>query len=499
MDKANKTIRAIAWDPIRPGTLWLPVAEGGVPVGHYLSVQCGAGCNEFELEALYRIIDVHESTHHTRPVRLGTILMDYRASISDCIGAWSDALAEEEVQTTTGPSENDPRDAFHLELLQANYAVLHLSHVILPLLATEPEMWEEDPFARPGLATASFVRYLRHNHLPDIETEYPVLPTLLQAAQPERFQDNVFWTIVKKLVLRGCLEQAWDVLRKHSLFQTSLEIRDATDPPPHDPPRMLDPQYHASLKEIHESFLEIRELLLRAPLPGGRTDLYDDCLEQADSDDVMAEAASYLFDDLEVTVDDYKLWDSNPSSDTDDISLHFQAESANRKHSLFREFVRSYRNEAATITRLIPEIDEILRILAGELRGISFQTWAEAMLANLLYRQPAILPRNLAARATHLMKEVGGPTGPLVPALLEILQGDAAKALDLINISGGGSGAALPATMVRCSRYTLHRSGFHFTSFWFPTTRPFCVATALARFVHLRVSLIRRVLIPISF
>jgi len=92
---------------------------------------------------------------------------------------------------------------------------------------------------------------------------------MLDSTQPEQFDDgSLYWKYVQTLVLRGCLQAAWEALSNHSLFVTCMQSADsyAGD---------HDPYYAAKMDEIKEGFLVIRELMMRAPLPGGRNDEYD--------------------------------------------------------------------------------------------------------------------------------------------------------------------------------------------------------------------------------
>jgi hypothetical protein len=470
MSEETSTVRAVAWDPRRPAVLLIPTAsskEGQQACMHTFSAHTGSGCNEYELSALLKVVKAYEET--TAASDLQRLFGSYRAAVSECIDEWSEALQQQE--------DAREEELMNLDLLQMDYAVLHLSHVFLPLLPSKQqrdntnnseEHWDpryRDPFGIPGLATAATVRYLRHNHtLAMMET---TIEELLHAAQPECYPN--YWHTVTVLVLRGCLEDAWRLLANHSLYvaATSLlrHIDNDNDDHSNHHHHHADPQYVETMREIAQGFVLLRQILLLAPLPGGRSDRNDNALgvHYDDDDDDLVEELQ----DLPVTPLDYKFWEpsnhntaSSSSSVSRDLPLDFQADAAQRKHQLWQEFIKDNALLDSSLSRHVPEIRSILTILSGDLRECSVNylnnNWAEALLAELLYRQPAILPRNLGARAARIVSaqenndnSSNNNSNPLVHALLQIMQGNAGHAIELLFLTGGGTGAPLPATLVR--------------------------------------------------
>ena len=73
----------------------------------------------------------------------------------------------------------------------------------------------------------------------------------------------------------------------------------------------------------------------------------------------------------------------------------------------------------------------------------------EALIAELIYVTPTILPNNIQVRAEKLMEKYPRVLyAEMDDVLLGIMQGNAGQVIDLLHSFGGGSGAALPATVV---------------------------------------------------
>ena len=86
----------------------------------------------------------------------------------------------------------------------------------------------------------------------------------------------------------------------------------------------------------------------------------------------------------------------------------------------------------------------------GDLSKASFATWAEKLLAELLYKRPDMKPCNMSRRARRIVQDFDETLiPPQVDALINIMEGNAGEAIELLFDYGAGSGAALPAALVR--------------------------------------------------
>ncbi|GAX10629.1 hypothetical protein FisN_14Lh136 [Fistulifera solaris] len=368
----------IAWDPTRPSALQI-LQKGQV---HTLQAGTGTGCYSHELTALIQLIPT--TTKRTLP----ETLQHYRAVLSQCI----DDAAE---------------DTLDLDLLKLNLAVLHLSEIVLG----------------GSISTAETVRYLRHHHLPSLPNLMPEYDNMLQAAQPEQWEG--YWSLLLKFVMHGCLEEAWRLLSKHSLYVAATNTT------------VQDREYARTMREIEQSFLVVRDLLLLAPIPGGRTHFYDPDAEKID------EVEAVVVEDLEVYSHDYQFWETtNPTNHGVDVPLTFHAEAALRKHKRWQNYVQQVRS---SLVRHIPELAPLLAILSGDIREAPCDSWQEALLVELLYRQPHL--QHVSRRARALAQSFVN-TKEVDQALLQVMEGNAGEALHLLYVYGAGTGAALPAVLL---------------------------------------------------
>ena len=182
--------------------------------------------------------------------------------------------------------------------------------------------------------------------------------------------------------------------------------------------------YHVQLLENdRQGFLALRAILESAPLPGGRTDLYDGGDEEEDTNEEY---------DIPQMIDvrplDYKLWRTN-------------------QHAALASW-RTWQSKIETVAAFLrrePRLLPILQILRGDFSVQVFDDWSEALCAELLYVRPHLRAQDLPIRMARAMESFG--EAPSV--ILSILEGDYGSIVEsLYNSLGGGSGAALPATMV---------------------------------------------------
>uniref|UniRef100_A0A7S2XQJ6 Nuclear pore complex protein Nup85 n=1 Tax=Attheya septentrionalis TaxID=420275 RepID=A0A7S2XQJ6_9STRA len=445
---------AVAWDPSSPSTLFLP-PKGASTFPTFLADD-GVGCNAEETTALLRLLDarqeiVRESTY---PIR--KLSKRYRLALRDCLSEWEDRLQQPEINAKKSSCEQEETS---LEQLKLTYAVTQLVEVYVLPVSTGSlyTMREEDVRQQPGAATADTVRYLRLHHMtgpyavdgaPEDE-----ITAMLNAPQPEYFRapsysdDDadgfLFWDLVKRLVLRGCLEEAWAVLGRHSA------VRNCADPSSSEDDFLDD----------SAAFAMLRALLLSAPLPGGRNDNEDSCLafededfekDEHDLDEVLLEG---------VAPSTYQLWDIATSHDSkDDYPAVFQPSAASAVYKTWQRAVsEAVRGPMlAGVLRRIPLLKScVFTILLGHFQDFVFDSWPEALCAELLYVRPLIRMGDVSVRAARTMSDFGHPPQPssegdstFEEIVLNVMRGNAGSAVMALHKFGGGSGAALPATMV---------------------------------------------------
>ena len=519
----NNHVPVLFWNPGIPYQLLLPSPDennsnnnnnneevpqggGGIVVRGAWSTS-GVGCNHPELEALSQMVQAHEdyceeddhnNLHHHQQQSASssssssssffdavrTASHQYRTAIRDCLRSWESSLL-------LHPSHNSPEggsgsdsamggnDDHHdndnddqqqvelqnLELLKSSYSFLHLSDVLLPLLLP-PEagtvagalVSQPDPFDVPGFVTADLIRYLRHNHMMAAST-VTTMEELLDssAAFPEAVGGDgaPYWNLVESLVLRGCLDKAWNVLSKHSSYaQAKLRTTNT------DEMGLLPDDVTHALEQIVQEFESLQLVLLRAPIPGGTSDRWDD----ATSHDDAIENVDYFMeqdDDFAVQPTDYLYWEKDRrmgggggggGNNNDDTTTMFLGSLALRKHQLWQDYVRDMRRKFP-LARRVPQIDSILAILSGDLSHVTFHSWVDQFCAELLFVQPHVTARSIGARARRIITKFHEPSqsplNPFLSSMLSVMDGDVGLAVDLVWIMGGASGAALPSTLVR--------------------------------------------------
>jgi Nup85 Nucleoporin len=383
--------------------------EGKVLLGNFYASD-GIGVHPSETSALLQILTGSQqaqanSQSEPQPQR------SYRSILNSCL--------EEFLQDTDHPIE-----FASLELFKLMYAITHLTET--HILRT-PTM-------------ADTVSYLRHHHM-----ETLLIQEFLETtSHPEEHEE--YWTLLRKLVIRGCLSDAWSVLTYHSACQRAA---------------MENPLSSSSSREIIASpysntnalaysrerdrhgFAALREILETAPIPGGRTDLYD--IEQNDGDDDYEEdmnnISTNLFKNKSFTSGvhqkDYQLWNTTPSA-------------ALATWRMWQSQVTSFSSVGGVGSFLLnrePRLIPLLQMMQGDLSSIPFEDWSEALCAELLYIRPNLRPEDLPVRLSRSMQRMGQTDS--CSLILAILEGDYGAIVEsLYTKLGGGSGAALPATMV---------------------------------------------------
>jgi hypothetical protein len=466
----------MAWDPTRPSVLYVTAAADNKDASnhttttnacllHRILAHAGTGCNDHELTALLMLLSAHDEFQNRRHDEKATnnstmadvlgLFRAYREAVTACLSEWSERLRTTVDDTDdASPEVSSDQDIINIELLRVNYAVLQISHVFLPLLPSRvvDGRWEkvgvfyqeEDPYAIPGRATADAVRYVRYNHISEVQDEDSAVTQMLDVPQPDMYNERLYWETVTKHVLRGCLEQAWTCLAKHSLYVAAISVTENADAT-----TTVDPQYAAQMLEIKHGFEKVRDIMLLAPLPAGRSDVRDNDLhgivEDDDDDYYVAD------DDCFLTSTDYRLWEPQDAGAAGDMPLDFQAGAAKRKHQQWQQYVEDFQRSRPGFLNRIPELKAVLAILTGDLTNAPLPTWADQLLAVLLYKSPDMTPLQLSRRAKRIVNGECSTahTVPLVNAFLDIMEGNAGQAVSLMFHYGGASGAALPTTLVR--------------------------------------------------
>jgi hypothetical protein len=261
----------------------------------------------------------------------------------------------------------------------------------------------------------------------------------LSSLHPDQVNDGKpYWNLLNALVRRGNLVDAWALLSRHSLFRRALDASSMDS---------LDEYEVMVLEQDKEAFIDLRRVLLSAPIPGGRDD----------SDDVGLDGPSVEREQPEenllegVEANAYQMWEtSRMTTEGSDFPISYNPNAVALKRNIWQQYILDLES-VRRLKRKIPQLEPILDILMGKLKKVSFESWAEALLAELIYGNPAILPSNIHVRAETMMKKYPRWNDEMDKVLLEIMKGNAGTVIEVMHAFGGASGAALPATMVRAA------------------------------------------------
>jgi len=390
-----------------------------------------------------------------------TLIKIYRRHLVECVQQWEGRVSDMEdggssalpLSLTLGEDAR-MKEEVSVDLLKVTHTITHLCETYL----LDEEEDGMTSMATTGIVTADTVRYLRYNHIMDADAYLQTkmgddmdMGTLLDMNQPEYYdpsssddamgignsgqQMTPYWCLLRKLVLRGCLDEAWAVLSRHSACRRSSEIDRSSG-------GYVDP----TVMEDNEAFALIQALLLSAPIPGGRNEDNDDGLELS-SDEVEEQE---LLEGM--PPDAYKQWDTHAQ----DVEFNIHA------------IMNLYKSWKSTVAEMI-KINTPLRNLTRRLPMLktclwdvilntakSFQeddVWAERLTAELIYVRPQICKEDVHIRATDHMESCSSlghrdeNMANVENILLQIMKGNAGAVIQALNIYGGGSSAALPAAM----------------------------------------------------
>jgi len=377
----------------------------------------------------------------------------YRRELVDCLQQWELRFQDNEAGSVEESKRDREKDEYSIELLKFTHTFYHLCETFLLDEEDEDEMSTAiSGHSNAGIVTAGTVRYLRYNHMLDVNAYLGVdMEQLLAMDQPEHYQPSSsavdgnistsmspYWFLLRKLVLRGSLDEAWAVLSRHSVCKRSNQILSNAGG------NYVDP----SVKEDNEAFALIHALLLSAPIPGGRNDANDDCLglEQDDMEE----------DELlgGIPPDAYKQWDIDMTSQDSEFNIH--------------SILNLYKSWKRTVIEML-KVHAPLRNLARRLPMLQtcifdvivntpacFQdddSWSERLTAELIYVRPQISKDDVHIRASDHMEFCSGIGGraevmkDVETIIIQTMQGNAGRVIQALNEYGGASSAALPATM----------------------------------------------------
>ena len=443
MTSTNSKPRAMAWDPRCPSTLLLPSvgeAKESFRMDTFMSHD-GVGCNQQERSALMEVLDAYEAYLQSdigSNESLLSLSKAYRKALRDCVQGWESEIAgseESEMQDGKLPSGQE-----NLELLKLAYAVMHLSETFLLFPSGDNVMdYYENTSNLPGAVTAETVRYFRLHHMVEASDfiEEDVVEELFDSIQPDQLDGgDIYWKLLERYLVRGCLEDAWALLSRHSICRYCSEARTET----------LDPYNAARIEEDREGFEALRAILLSAPLPGGRTDAYDSSIDTGN--DLNEDDGNEYIEGILPSA--YRLWESSNISrgSGGDYPATFNHNLAYQVYQAWKQSVNGI-SALKKLSRKIPQLQGVLSILLGDFSGVTFESWAEEFCAELLYNIPNLKLIDMHKRAFRVMEkfEMKVPGG-FEEVVLSVMKGNGGRVVEVMHDLGGGSGAALPAVMV---------------------------------------------------
>ena len=521
---ANGDLKAVAWDPKSPATLLVPAItnsatedadgsdqpdndneNGNAMVMNYILCDTGVGCNSFESSAIMNLIDSRDEYLETMKSSTTTIVAAmggashrhhwallslskaYRKALSNCVIEWSEDPGKQQSdnnndnETEEGELQQQQQDQ---DLLKATYAVTHLSEIFLLFPSRQNDYtmdmdmdmnddfgYEDGTLCLPGAVTADTIRYLRLHHLGDAAdlVDPAVLEDLYELVSPDLYGDdhddsstgdggNLYWDLLQAYFVRGCLEDAWALLSHHSIVHRFLELEEQED--------SLNDYQAASLAEDREGFRALKNIMLSAPLPGGRNNRFDEGFDtdnensdNAEGDGGDAGAAAIEEELIDgVSTSAYRLWETSSGNGssingrTGDYPVSFEPHAANQVHQYWKQAIDGI-PALQRLRRRMPQLNRLLALLCGNFRDFQFGSWQEELCAELLYKNSNIRLEDIHVRAAALMKKHEDYETEEIDSIdeifLTIMKGNAGEAVRAMHGFGGGSGAALPAVMVR--------------------------------------------------
>jgi len=540
---SGTSVRAIAWDTSSTASLAVAPTPSttknnttttksnnednnsdGMNLDVFLSHD-GTGIPPLEVECLLRCLDARDeyirsnTTNNNNNNRKGGVSvkelsMEYRAALCECL-LMLQKKEQDETSTTTAEEGNN------IELLNLTYAISHLAEIfLLPSMASASNNISSYPTNQsggfydkstaltkrldgpPGSLTADTVRYLRLHHTSkggESLMDNPEVITMCNSDQPEYYKGKLsisgpyeypYWNLVLQFVITGGLSKAWTLLSYHSGCRYAEEEAINAD---------------TELSELGEGFAALRSLLMAAPLPGGRGDMYsddaglDDYLEEElleKAEDEGIDEGDGEENDVEdpgdintilingISQNAYLLWENLPRHADKLRTLRYRRDlrrcgrsdaiagslespsmpelfTVNAAVSAYHKWQETLRMTAfpsngdegvmSVLFQRFPALGEILSILLGGSIPPSISnglSWSEVLLLELLYNRPNISPDDIVVRAANAMSKGNDKKSPMEEIILNIMKGSSGQVVTTIfTVCGGSSGAALPATM----------------------------------------------------
>jgi hypothetical protein len=489
--------RIFVWSPTDPNQLFhFPLdvkAAVGCEVGRpteslkfEAALADGGDCNQFEQKALTRILDVYsryysDETDGEKFAKIQNLAEQYVLLVQECVDewissrqqrhqAWADEASSraatvniDDVMMDDAEKEDDFDDEENLMMLKWAFGVVALSSVYLRFLSPYSPLNREvtshvvgmqpHPLDNPGLASSDLVRFLRevYPYMKEQDLEQaPISSKPLQLCQSkdslmedsDRFasEPQFDWEGIRTLVVSGLLVQAWQILIRHPKYRAAKHFLYVSGDDTADTDRLRH-----NIEVVYE-FETVGVLLLFAPLPGSPPVANDDAID--DMIKTFSGDASSLVSDLHSS--DCEGWDK----EYDGYSHQEAARNHQRWQQIVMEALR--RRKSACGLVVIPEIDDLLRILSGDFSGVRFESWGEELCATILYQKPYTTPMQVAQCAEDMILRRGDTlmsTSDRVPpfvanALVSLMHGNVEDAIGFLSTIGNSSVAALPSTIV---------------------------------------------------
>jgi len=456
--KPAVSIRAMAFDPKFPSSLLLSSKTLKSSKEKFVTFRAddGIGCNAEETSALMGLLDARDDYIKNGKCNSKSLNALYRRELVTCIVAWETRFRNGGTEASAKEGERKEDELLNLELLRMTHTIAHLSEIFLL-----QDLVGEDPNKNTaGIVTSNTVRYLRWNHIDDatetIQTSLPAdmdINGLLSLNQPEYFvqstsnEHNVegltpYWLLLRKLVLHGRLNEAWSVLSNHSACRRCARVgMDNKD----NCKAYMDP----SVEEDAEAFGLIESLLLSAPLPGGR-DVCNDTFGENVENDALRECVNGI------PLSAYRLWDDNTNNGGDLWGEGFNFHAAMSYYKAWKASLSQMVKSNVYIQNLTRRLPMLHKCLWNILLGTSItytedDSWSERLVGELLYTRPNIKKEDMHVRAKAAMKTcITGDKEAihLQEIIVSVMRGNTGSVVRALHGLGGGSGAALPATML---------------------------------------------------
>jgi hypothetical protein len=494
---------AIAWDPTTPFSLsFCPssaaantaattnesAAAAAAPLSILLSHD-GTGIHPDETTCLLSLLDARDAAHqqHDPPHEQS---VQYRRCLCECLMSLKSNVVAESSDVTSSSITVD-----NYESLALIYAMMHLSEIyLLPPSSSSSSSSSSSNDKLSGAAgslTADTIRYLRTHHVMYDPSSLEI-QQLLKQDQPEYYIPSTppsdpilhgpfhepYYNLVLHLMNLGQLNHVWGVLSRHSsCVRAEMEAM----------------KKDGELSKETEGWSVLRALLLSAPLPGGRGDEDDSGLIENDDLDTMNEDdVLYANDRLmqNVSRSSYCLWEAQPknanrlrndrirsaclkggydppsSEDVEMLPDRYSENIAMNAFSTWQRTVKSHflverrprymdsnnsdgsSNACTALFSRFPQLRQICHVLLGQFSFLGGDCWAEMLIAELLYVRPNIHPEDIAIRAREHMRRCGVLGRSQEGMILKVMEGNGEEVVNSMFAFGGGSGAALPATLV---------------------------------------------------